>query len=134
MGGLYKKEILIRPTSDITVQGAKDFAKNWLNNTFQEKASNKDENGNYIDYFFGDVFDARTGNIYRVFSDACADKYDMDTLNFDILNVSEFAKAEELQEIETKVSENTDRVIALENANSDTTAFVLENEYQAEVY
>jgi len=67
MAGLYKKEVVIRPTSTVTVQAAIDWTKDWLNNTFQDTDSNKNEDGSYIDYFFGDVFDARTGNIIRVF-------------------------------------------------------------------
>ena len=125
MSGLYKKEVLVRPTSTITVQGAKDFTKDWLNDTFQNKASNKDEDGNYIDYYFGDVFDARTGNIYRIFSDACADKYDMTVLNFDILITSEFAKETELTAINQEVESNIDRIVSLENQDNETTAVVI---------
>ena len=84
--GLYKKEVLIRLVSTISVDGAKNWTKNWLNDRFQDDSDNKDSNDKYIDYFFADVFDSRTGNIYRVFSDACEDKYDMSVLEFDILD------------------------------------------------
>ena len=84
--GLYKKEILIRPVSTITVDGAKSWTKNWLNDTFQNKSDNKDSNDKYIDFYFADIFDARSSNIYRVFSDACADRYDMSVLEFDVLD------------------------------------------------
>jgi len=123
--GLYKKEVLVKPTSTVTVQGAKDFTKNWLNDTFQNAASNKDADGNYIDYFFGDVFDSRTGNIYRVFSDACADKYSMTELNFDILITSEFAREEDLTAVNQTLVEHTDKINALENQETETTAVVI---------
>ncbi len=125
MAGLYKKEVVIRPTSTITVQGAKDWTKNWLNNTFQEASSNKNSDGTYKDYFFGDIFDSRTGNIYRVFSDACADKYDLTTLEFEILDTSKFAKEEELNVVEETLVEHTDRIVALEQQDAETTAVVI---------
>jgi len=125
MAGLYKKEVVIRPTSTITVQGAKDWTKNWLNNTFQEEDSNKNSDGTYKDYFFGDIFDSRTGNIYRVFSDACADKYDLTTLEFEILDTSKFAKEEELNVVEETLVEHTDRIVALEQQDAETTAVVI---------
>jgi len=125
MAGLYKKEVVIRPTSTITVQGAKDWTKNWLNNTFQEADSNKNSDGTYTDYFFGDIFDSRTGNIYRVFSDACADEYALTTLEFEILDTSKFAKEEELSVIEETLVEHTDRIVALEQQDAETTAVVI---------
>ncbi len=84
--GLYKKEVLIRPTSTISVDGAKSWTENWLNDKFQNDDENKDSNDKYIDYFFADLFDSRTNNIYRIFSDACSDKYDMSVLEFDVLD------------------------------------------------
>jgi len=84
--GLYKKEVLIRTISTITVEGAKNWAKNWINDHFQDADKNKDDNGKYIDYFFADIFDARDKNLYRVFSDACEDKYDMGVLEFDVID------------------------------------------------
>ena len=129
MGGLYKKEVIIRPTSNVTIQGAIDFTKGWLNDTFQNKADNKDANGDYIDYFFGDIFDARSGNIYRVFSNACADKYNMTDLVFDVLITSKFATTKAVKEAETAV-ENTlveykDRIVALEKQDDTVEAVVI---------
>ena len=129
MGGLYKKEVVIRPTSTVTVQGGIDWTKNWLNGTFQDVDSNKNSDGTYKDYFFGDVFDARTGNIYRVFSDACADKYDMTKLEFDILDTSKFVPETELQPMvaEAKQAEIVidNRLTALENKENTTQAVVI---------
>jgi len=129
MGGLYKKEVIIRPTSNVTIQGAIDFTKGWLNDTFQNKADNKDANGDYIDYFFGDIFDARSGNIYRVFSNACADKYNMTDLVFDVLITSKFATTKAVKETVTAV-ENTlvkykDRIVALEKQDDTVEAVVI---------
>ena len=109
----------------MTAPDAIDWTKNWLNDTFQNKGSNKDGNGNYKDFFFGDVFDARTGNIYRVFSDACKDKYSMDKLNFTVLDKSEFAKNSDVIEIAGVQLNNTNRIISLENNDNTTEAVVI---------
>ena len=99
-GSLWKKEVVIRPTSSISVQEAQDWTKNWLA-TFQDDADNKDGNGDYIDYFFGDLFDARTGNLYRIFSEAAGAHYNMTEIVFDILITSKFVPWE-------NVSDDTD--------------------------
>ena len=83
--GLYKKEVLIRPASTTTMDAAITQIKNWLNGTFQEKAANITASGSYVDYFFADIFDARTGQIIRVFSDATNTKYSMTDAFFEIL-------------------------------------------------
>lgn len=129
MAGLYKKEVVIRPTSTVTVQAAIDWTKDWLNNTFQDTDSNKNEDGSYIDYFFGDVFDARTGNIIRVFSDACSSKYDMTTLVFEVLDTSKFTKNEDFTSTVDVLIKNDksveDRISALEVQETQTTAVVI---------
>jgi len=68
-GALWKKEVVIRQNSTIGIAAAQNWTKNWLA-SFQDDPSNIDGNGDYIDHFFGDLFDARTGNLYRIFSDA----------------------------------------------------------------
>jgi len=88
-GALWKKEVVIRQTSTISITGAKDWTKNWLS-SFQNKPENIDASGGYIDYFFADLFDARTGNLYRIFSDAAGAKYSMSEVVFDILIPSRF--------------------------------------------
>lgn len=99
MGGLYKKEVLIREVSTVSVQAAKDWTKNWMDNTFQNVDSNKDGNGNFIDYFFADIFDARDGNIYRVYTDACISKYSMSTTDFSIIDNSVIALKEDIPKV-----------------------------------
>jgi hypothetical protein len=119
MGGLYKKEVVVRPTSTMSVQGAKDWTKNWLS-SFQDATTNKDANGVYIDYFFADIFFAGTGNIYRVFSEPCKTKYEMSVVDFEILDVSKFATKTALTATNTSVSSNT---VAIANiAPTDLTA------------
>jgi len=86
-GALWKKEVVIRQTSTISIGAAQDWTKNWLA-TFQDDPINIDGNGEYIDHFFGDLFDARTGNLYRIFSDAAGVKYSMPEVIFDVLITS----------------------------------------------
>jgi len=114
MAGLYKKEVLIRPVSTITVQGAKDFAKNWLRDTFQDVDTNKDADGNYIDFFFADIFDARDGNIYRVYSEACDKKYDMGgSLEFEILNNVQINQS--IEDVNSALEATNENLTAIEN-------------------
>ena len=71
MASLSKKEVFIRGNSSVTMEKAREFTIDWMNE-LQEEDSNKDMNGNYIKYFFADIFDSRTKNEYKVFSDeAC---------------------------------------------------------------
>ena len=86
---LFKKEVIIRENSTITVKDAITWTKNWLNK-FQDKDTNKDSNGNYINYFFADTFDSRTGNLYRVFTDASKKKFNMKNTVFELLITSNF--------------------------------------------
>ncbi len=88
-GALWKKEVVIRQTSTIGVAAAQDWTKNWLA-SFQDDPANIDGNGDYIDHFFGDLFDARTGNLYRIFSEAAGVKYSMPEVIFDVLITSRF--------------------------------------------
>lgn len=83
--GLYKKEILIRPNSTISKEDAVDWTRNWLDSNFQDVDANKNDDGTYKDYFFADVFDARTSEIVRVYTDACKPKYSMDVTDFPII-------------------------------------------------
>jgi len=88
-GALWKKEVVIRQNSTIGIVAAQNWTKNWLA-SFQDNPVNIDENGDYIDHFFGDLFDARTGNLYRIFSDAAGVKYSMPNVIFDVLITSKF--------------------------------------------
>jgi hypothetical protein len=93
---LKKKEVLLRPTSPLTIEEAIAWTRNWVN-SLQEADENKDEYGHYIDYFFADLFDGKTGDLYRIFSDACKTRYDMTETVFSILKTSDYAKVEEVQ-------------------------------------
>ena len=73
---LYKKEVLIKPTSVSTHDEAVATTRAFVN-SFQNMPTNKDGSGAYIDFFFADLFDSRNGNLYRVFSDACTTQYAM---------------------------------------------------------
>lgn len=76
---LYKKEILIKPSSILTHDEAIQITRDYVN-SFQNDPANT-VNGNFVDYFFGDVFDSRTGSIHRVFSDACTTFYELPNVN-----------------------------------------------------
>jgi len=114
--GLYKKEVLIRPTSTVTVSGAYDWTRNWLQD-FQDKSENKDSNGNYIDYYFADIFDSRTSNIYRIYSNPCEDKYDLTELRFTILDTSRFVDRSEISD-NPDITQDTDKLATREAIGS----------------
>lgn len=156
MGGLYKKEILVKPTSTATKEQAIAATRTFVN-SFQNAAANKDGNGNFIDYFFGDCYDSRNGNIYRVFSDACSGYYAMpntdglvkyDIIDNDVLALkSEIPSVDglasttyvddaiagidtggsvDLTEVNNTLSDHTNRIVALESSTSGEAAFVIE--------
>jgi len=102
-GALWKKEVVIRQNSSIGIVAAQNWTKNWLA-SFQDEPDNIDGNGEYIDHFFGDLFDARTGNLYRIFSDAAGIKYSMTDVIFDVLITSKFVPW-------VKVSDNPDLAV-----------------------
>lgn len=86
---LYKKEIVVRPNSTATEAQAIAATRDFVN-SFQNASGNANGSGGFIDFFFGDCFDSRNGNIYRIFSDACAGEYSMPHENglikYDVLN------------------------------------------------
>lgn len=155
MGGLFKKEILVKPTSTATQDQAIAATRNFVNG-FQNAASNKDVNGNFIDYFFGDCYDSRNGNIYRVFSDACSGYYAMPNtdglVKYDILDNAKLALKTEIPSLNGLASEtyvtdaignidipevdmtavnntlgdHTNRIEALESSTSGESAYVIE--------
>jgi hypothetical protein len=93
---LYIKQVLIRQNSSITFEGAKAWTIDWITRVFQNKDENKDENGNFIDYFAADVFDSRTGDIARVFTDAAKSYYHMSTQEFLLLSPRNYVKIDEI--------------------------------------
>jgi hypothetical protein len=96
-GALWKKEVVIRQNSTVTVAGGQNWTKNWLN-SFQDDSSNIDQNGEYIDFFFADLFDSRTGNLYRIFTDAAGTRFNMTDTVFDILDTSKYVAVEDVSD------------------------------------
>ena len=70
---LKKKEVIIKPSSTATIEAALASSLTWLNG--QKNHSSNKNGSNFIDYFFCDIFDSRTKNLYRIFSDACETEY-----------------------------------------------------------
>lgn len=99
MAGLYKKEVLIREVSSVSVQAAKTWSIGWITNTFQEDPDNINPDGSYKDFFFADIFDSRDGNIYRVYTEACKPQYSMTNIEYTILDNSVMALKAELPKI-----------------------------------
>lgn len=123
---LYKKEVLVRPNSTFNFEQAMNWTRDWLNNTFQNKPENRDENGNYIDYFFADVFFAyghatNSGQVWRIYSDACADKYNMQPAESGRI---EFLMNDK-EGVDNAISALDERVTALENTSNDVEATVI---------
>lgn len=73
---LLKKEIIIKTTSIMTLSQIK-VACRGIVNSFQTAITNKKPEGTFIDYFFADIYDARDGNLYRIFSDSCESTYSL---------------------------------------------------------
>lgn len=142
---LYKKEIVVRPNSTATEAQAITATRNFVN-SFQNAAGNSNGSGGFIDFFFGDCFDARDGNIYRVFSDACAAEYSMPNDNglikYDILNNATIATKQyvddavdgidagaptDLTAINNTLADHETRIEVLETADDNgTVAYVIE--------
>jgi len=129
---LWKKEVLVRPNSSATFDQAMEWTRNWLKNTFQDKPENKDENGNYKDYFFADVFFApghpNGGQLWRIFSDACKDKYGLTPaasgrIEFKILDQPSLE--DEIAQMEVVVDSHEERITALENSSNEVEATVI---------
>jgi len=125
--GLYKKEVLVRPNSTANFETAMNWTRDWLNKTFQEVAENKDKNGDYKDYFFADVFfsyghSTNSGQTWRIFSDACKDKYalkpaDSGRIEFILNDKENTDKA--IKAIDNKVADHENRLTTLENTADD---------------
>lgn len=98
---LYKKEVVVRPNSTATYEQAISVTRNFVNG-FQNAPENAKDGGGYIDFFFADLFDARDGNIFRVFSDACTTEYSMPNDNglikYDIVNNGILASKQYVQD------------------------------------
>lgn len=137
---LYKKEVLVRPNSTADFEAAMNFSINWLTNEFQEKADNKDANGNYIDYFFADVFFApghatNSGQIWRIYSTPCEQKYNMthaqtgriEFMIGDLVGLQSQidTNTQSLTEVGNKLSDHESRITTLENSSTEVEATVI---------
>jgi ribosome recycling factor len=119
---LYKKEVLVRPNSTANFETAMQFAINWLDNTFQNVATNKDANGNFIDYFFADVYfvtghATNSGQLWRIYSTPCATKYSMlpaTTGRIEYMMIDPVG-------IDAKIQANTNSIASVNTVNSDLT-------------
>jgi hypothetical protein len=129
---LYKKEVVVRSNSSADFTAAMNWTKDWLMNSFQDKADNKDEDGNYIDYFFADVFfspgHANGGQVWRIFSPPCEQKFSMvpapsGRIEFKINDLAAVENA--LEVLESWINDHEERIAALEEAGSETEATVI---------
>jgi len=66
---LVKDEWIIRKSSSISIEKAENYIRQQLDNK-QDDDKNKNLNGEYVDYFFADLFDSRDGSLYRIYSSA----------------------------------------------------------------
>ena len=138
--GLYKKEVLVRPNSSADFETAMNFAKDWLMNTFQEKDENKDSDGNYIDYFFADVFfapgHANGGQTWRIYTPPCEQKYSMtpnaDTgrIEYKVTDLATVMDAiqnntNSLNEVIDELADHESRIVALESDSDEVEATVI---------
>jgi len=64
---LVKDEWIIRKTSTISISSANDYIRGQLDDK-QDNTDNLDSSDKYIDNFFADLFDARDGSLYRIYS------------------------------------------------------------------
>ena len=137
---LYKKDVLVRPNSTEDFEAAMNFSINWLMNTFQDKPENKDADGNYIDYFFADVFFApghatNSGQTWRIYSTPCEQKYSMIpaatgriefmTTNLEGLQAQIDQHTQSLTEVSNELGNHESRIDALENSSTEVEATVI---------
>ena len=138
--GLYKKEVLVRPNSSADFEAAMSWTIDWLTNTFQDVSDNKDADGNYIDYFFADVFFAfghatNSGQTWRIYTDACEQKYGLQKaasgrIEFMIgdkegLDNAVSSVENDLSDLQSVVQSNTNRIEALESSEDGVEATVI---------
>ncbi len=123
--GLFNNQVVIRPTSKITVDAAQKWTQNWLNTDYQDIPTNKDTNGNYVKFYMADIFDARTGNLYKVFSNACAKKYDMTQLTFTMLDTKQFTPTTDTAKVKQTAQANESAIKSLMIKDNSTQAVVI---------
>jgi hypothetical protein len=79
MAALYKKEIIIRPSSSVGVQAAIAWTNNWLGGFY-----NAEDNADKSKTFFADIFDPRGDHVLllRVYHSSCTKLFGMKQLTF----------------------------------------------------
>ena len=77
MASLYRLDVMVRKSSNIAEPDAVKWTKDWVNDR-QEDVKNKLPDGSYKREYYSDLFDARTGKLWKVFSDVAADNRDVD--------------------------------------------------------
>jgi len=92
---LTKKEFVINPTSTASVADELTDAFVVLN-SLQDAA--QDWMGGYVEYFCADMYDSRTGIIYRMYSDAARDHFSMGGSVFVILNPPNLLKLSDTED------------------------------------
>jgi len=122
---LKKKEIFRRPNSDLSEVEAIKWTQNWLDN-FQKNAP-KDDNGEYKVLYFGDLFNAENGRVFRIFSTACGEKYNIpkdkatSCYSFNLIDIVTIKSA--ISENANKIAENAKAINELKDEveNNNTT-------------
>ncbi len=123
---LYKKDILVRPNSTANFETAMLASLNWLNTTFQDKPENKDANGNYIDYFFADVFfsyghSTNSGQLWRIYTPACQSMYGLTPAATGRIEM----KMIDSPSIESMLQNHDDRITSLELGSDSVQANII---------
>ena len=88
MASTKRIDLFIRPTSNVSKQGAIDYAYDRANDR-DDDDENKDEDGDKIYAHYYDVTDSRTGEKYMVFGDDAQDILKLDKL-LDVINQDNF--------------------------------------------
>jgi len=110
MAALYRLDTMVRKKSDIKEYDAVKWTKDWVNDR-QESEKNKNPDGSYKKDYYSDLFDSRTGKLWKVFSDVAGDNRDIDDKYQDIDNVMYVSVyIDQLQELETRVTNNTNNI------------------------
>jgi hypothetical protein len=69
---LVKDEWIIRKSSSISIEKAENYIRNQLDKK-QDDDKNKNLSGDYVDFYFADLFDSRDGSLYRIYSTAATE-------------------------------------------------------------
>lgn len=76
MASLKKFEVMVRQNSDKTMDYLVVKYKRIMND-FQERSTNKNEDGSYKLIWYAEIFDSRTNKTYKIFCDYATKLYDI---------------------------------------------------------